>query len=231
MAQRIEAGQASTLEGYVRIATALGLTPRFTLQPERAPAPGRAVDPVHSAMGEIEAAQFRNHRFDVRLDEPYQHYQFAGRADVIAHAPARRALLHIENRTRFPDIQGFAGALNAKRAYLAEDIAARFGVRGFTSVAHVVVALWSSEVLHSIRPPNRELQCPCPGSCRTHSARWWMGDPPSSGTSTSLVVFDPLPGERRSRRRWIGLEDALTAAPRYRDYAAALDALRTAGRA
>ena len=43
------------------------------------------------------------------------------------------------------------------------------------------------------------------------------------------MVFDPLPGVRRTRRRWIGLDDAARADPRYRGYAEALDALRAAG--
>jgi hypothetical protein len=55
-------------------------------------------------MGEAQTAHLRKLGFEVGLDEPSQHYQFAGRADVIAWSVERAALLHIENRTRFPDI-------------------------------------------------------------------------------------------------------------------------------
>jgi transcriptional regulator with XRE-family HTH domain len=234
MVHGVEAGEPASIEGYSRLAAALGLNPRFTLVPDRAIAAARAVDPVHSAMGEIQAEQFRTHVRTVRLDEPYQHYQFSGRGDLIAFDGPRRALLHIENRTRFPDIQAFAGSFNAKRAYLADDIARRLGLaageRALASVTHVVVALWTAEVLHVLRLRQATFRAVAPDPIDGFEA-WWHGTPPASGVSASCVVFDPLPGERSSRRRWIGLEDAQRAVPRYRDYAAALEALRQAGRA
>ncbi|MBA2255354.1 MAG: hypothetical protein H0W07_09595 [Chloroflexi bacterium] len=74
-------------------------------------------------MGELEARHLREAGFAIAVDEPYQHYQFAGRADLLAWDVEQRALLHCENRTLFPDMQGTAGAWNAKRAYLARVIA------------------------------------------------------------------------------------------------------------
>src|SRR3972149_745963 len=35
---------------------------------------------------------------------PYQHYQCAGRAGLLAWERERRSLLHVENRTRFPNL-------------------------------------------------------------------------------------------------------------------------------
>lgn len=234
MAHGVEAGEPASLEGYARLAAALGLNPRFTSLPDRAVSAGRAVEPVHSAMGEIEAERLGIHCDAVRLDEPYQHYQFSGRGDLVAIDAARRALLHIENRTRFPDVQAFAGSFNAKRAYLADDVARRLGLaageRDLASVTHVVVALWSAEVLHVLRLRKATFRAVAPDPIE-HFEAWWNGTPPRSGVTASLVVFDPLPGDRRSRRRWIGLEEAQRAEPRYRDYAAALEALRRAGRA
>ena len=234
MVHGVEAGEPASLEGYWRIAAALGLHPRFALSPDRAAAAGRAVEPVHAAMGEIEAEHFGGHPFEVRLDEPYQHYQFAGRADLIAYDRRRRALLHVENRTRFPDVQGFAGSFNAKRAYLVDDIARRLGVaagaRGLASVSHVVVALWSSEVLHALRLREATFRAIAPGPTDSFAA-WWAGEPPASRESTTFVILDPVAGRRATRRRWIGLDEVRRAAPRYRDYAAALEALRAAGRA
>ena len=54
-------------------------------------------------MGEYEASHLRALGFKVGIDEPYQHYQFAGRADLVAWDVDARAFLHIENGTRFPD--------------------------------------------------------------------------------------------------------------------------------
>lgn len=51
-------------------------------------------------------AHLRRSGFEVAIAEPHQHYQFAGRADRLGWDLDRRALIHIENRTRFPDMQG-----------------------------------------------------------------------------------------------------------------------------
>ena len=150
--QAIESGQAGSVESTVRLAEALSLRVDITIaDPRRKPAAAREVDVVHAAMGEVEAAHFRRLGFQVGLDEPYQHYQFAGRADVVIWDVERRALLHIENRTRFPDFQETAGSFNAKRAYLGAAFANRLALGRWESETHVVVALWSAEVLHALR--------------------------------------------------------------------------------
>lgn len=100
--QRVETGRPAALETYARIATALGLRPEFTLvdprHRDRRDRPLREEDPVHAAMGEVEARHLRGLGFDLSLDEPFQHYQFAGRGDLVAWSVERRALLHLENR-------------------------------------------------------------------------------------------------------------------------------------
>jgi transcriptional regulator with XRE-family HTH domain len=229
-AQAIEAGQAVSLDALTRVSVALGLEPQLMARP-----PGRAVlardgDPVHAAMGEVEAEWLRRPNRQVRLDEPYQHYQFAGRGDVVVIDAVSRALLHIENRTRFPDIQQFAGSWNAKRSYLAGDLAQREQIRGgWTSVDHVIVALWSSEVLHTLRLRRRSFEALAPDAADGWSG-WWNATPIPSGARAALVLFDPLPGLRRSRRRWVGFDSLDGLEPRYRGYADALAALRVAGR-
>lgn len=90
---------------YARLASALGLRFEATMLDPRRPAAGRGGDTVHAAMGELEAARLGARGFRVAIDEPYQHYQFAGRADVVAWDTDARALLHLENRTRFPNLQ------------------------------------------------------------------------------------------------------------------------------
>ena len=84
-------------------------------------------------MSELEAGHLRRLAFPVGVDEPYQHFQFAGRADVAAWDIGRRALLHLENRTRNPDFQEAAGSYNGKRAYLAASIGGRVGVNRWAS--------------------------------------------------------------------------------------------------
>ena len=54
----------------------------------------------------------------------------AGRADLLGWDVASRSLLHVENRTRFPNIQDAMGSYNAKRQYLPGVIADRLGLRG-----------------------------------------------------------------------------------------------------
>ncbi len=80
-------------------------------------------------MGEFEAIRLRHFGRAVSLDEPYQHFQFAGRADLVAWDLDARALLHLENRTRFPNFQDMAGTFNSKRAYLGGVLADRVGIR------------------------------------------------------------------------------------------------------
>ena len=167
-------------------------------------------------MGELEAAHLRRLGFAVGMDEPYQHYQFAGRADVIAWDLGRQALLHIENRTRFPDFQEMAGAFNAKRAYLGRVLAERLGVGRWCSETHAIVALWSSEVVHALRLRTDSFRTLCPDP-PTSLESWWAGEPPTIGKRSCLVALDPLAPARK--RLWIGLENALANLPRHRGYA------------
>ena len=240
----VEAGNPASLETYARLATALGLRFDLSLADPRRRAPvARDVDAVHASMGEAQAKHLRTLGFHVDLDAPYQHYQFAGRADVVAWDLDRRSLLHLENRTRFPNLQETFGSYNSKRAYLGAELAARIGIGGgWRSETHVIVGLWSGEVLHSIRMRTSSFASVCPDPSDAFAA-WWAGRPPGHGRISTVVVFDPRSDEparhrgsgeqarRRSRRRrFIGLSDALRSDPRYRDYADAARALQRAPR-
>jgi transcriptional regulator with XRE-family HTH domain len=207
--QRLEGGDRVSLETYVRVATALELRPELAALDarKRSSRASTAEDPVHAAMGEVEARRLRGHGSAVSIDEPYQHYQFAGRADVIAWELEKRALLHIENRTRFPNIQDALGSYNAKRAYLPAVLAGRLGIErtGWDTVTHAMVVLWSAEALHSIRLHVDTFRSICPDP-PTDFEGWWMGKAPASGrVSSSLIVFDPSrssAGVRGAREDW-----------------------------
>lgn len=173
-------------------------------------------------MGELEAAHLRRLGYTVAIDEPYQHYQFAGRADLLAWDPERRALLHLENRTRFPNIGEAAGSWNAKRAYLAPILAERLGISRWASVTHAMVALWSAEILHILRLRTETFRALCPDRLDAFTD-WWAGTPPRAGTATTLVVLDPFPSARA--RPFVGLEDDLLVRPRVRGYAEAVERL------
>lgn len=178
-------------------------------------------------MGELEAGHFRSHGFSVAIDEPYQHYQFAGRADLVAWDLERRALLHIENRTRFPDIQGALGSYAAKRSYLANVLAERLGIGGghWHTVTHVIVALWSAEVLHVLRLRTESFRVACPDPA-TDFHGWWAGNPAaSSGVTSSLLLFDPS-SNVPDARRFATLDDLARLQPRYRGYTDAVTRLK-----
>ena len=227
----IEAGRMGSLETYTRLADALRLRAEFELANpgRREPLNRRAADPVHATMGEAEAAHFRALGFRVGLDEPFQHYQFAGRGDVAVCSVERRALLHIENRTRFPDLQDAFGSFNAKFSYLGAELAERAGVGRWRSETHVIAALWSGEVLHSIRTHRASFASVCPDPVDAFEV-WWRGEPPEIGRRSILVVFDPAEVQRCDRRRWLAIDDLAGARPRYRDYADAVDLLGLGGR-
>jgi transcriptional regulator with XRE-family HTH domain len=216
----LERGEPASLELVVRVLNALGLRLDVDLVDPRKRvhiATGRAEDPVHAAMGELEVRHLSMYAFRTGVDEPYQHFQFHGRADVVAVAADQEALLHIENRTRFPNLQEMAGAYNAKKAYLAADLAARYGVRRFKSETHVIVAAWTAEVLHSLRRHPDTFRSLGPNDVAAFQ-KWWDGNAPLEGTSSTLVVLDPLATIRQ--RPWIDLETALSnARPRYQGYA------------
>jgi hypothetical protein len=218
MVYRVEAGEPASTDLATSVAAAIGHRVELQLvDPRRRDRrPNLNGDAVHSAMGEYEARHLRSLGFSVGIDEPYQHFQFAGRADVLSWSLEAQALLHIENRTRFPDFQEMAGAYNAKRAYLASAVGERLGIGRWRTETHVIAALWSSEVLHSIRLRAESFRSLCPDSEQRFRA-WWDGVPPEAGRSSSLIVVDPLASKRQ--RSFIGLDDVLAGArPRYRGY-------------
>jgi DNA-binding XRE family transcriptional regulator len=224
MIHAIEAGEPSSMSAVARIADAFGLTVDISFKDRlnRGARPFGQQDLVHGHLGEFEAAHLRPFGLHLSLDEPYQHYQFAGRADVLAWNVDDRALLHIENGTRFPNFQETAGAFNSKRAYLGAVMAERCGIRAWRSETHAIVALWSGEVLHAIRRSSESFASICPDDVSTFGA-WWSGAQPASGKWSTLVVLDPMASGKQ--RVFVGLADALAARPRYRDYAEAAQAI------
>jgi transcriptional regulator with XRE-family HTH domain len=225
----IEHGRPATLETYAAIALALGLEPRLDLVDPRKRAPSaRAEDPVHAAMGEIIAARLARHGFTVAIDEPYQHFQFAGRADVLAWNLASGSLLHVENRTRFPNVQDAIGSYNAKRQFLPGVIADRIGLRGgFASVTNVLAGLWSSEVIHVARIRAATFAAICPDD-RMPFDMWWQGATPPPGRPTSsFILVDPIDSGAGRRSPFADVVQGVRA--RHRGYADAVQALRREG--
>jgi len=224
----VEHGRPAGLAAYAAIAGALGLEPAFDLIDRRRRANVvRHEDPVHAAMGESIAGRLRSFGLEIAVDDPFQHYQFAGRADLLAWSIQRRALLHIENRTRFPNIQEAFGSYNVKRRYLPAITAERLGIRGgWDIVTNVVAALWSSEVLRDLRLHPTSFRAVCPDPIDAFAA-WWSGGLPNAGTVTSaLVLFDPILRGRSDRRCFVGLDQVDTTRGRYGGYADALEAIR-----
>lgn len=223
----IERGEPASIEAYLRLASALRMRLDARLiDPRRRADLSVGGDPVHSAMGEVEATHLRARGLEVAIDEPYQHFQFAGRADLLAWDRERRALLHLENRTRLPDIQAAAGSFNAKRAYLPEAFGARVGIGRWVTVTHVMAMLWSAEILHVLRLRRQTFRALCPDGSASFAA-WWGGSEMPSGARSALVLFDP--GASSRQRRWVGVEALDGLRPRHRGYADAVDTLRRAG--
>lgn len=226
----VEDGRPATLESYARLAHPLGLRPELELLgPERRRHAERLADAVHAAMGDLEASRIAATGAVVRLDEPYQRFRFAGRADLLAWRLDDRALLHIENRTRFPDLQDAFGSFNAKRVYLPDVLAERLGVRTWRSVTHVMAVLWSAEVLHLVRRRAASFRAVCPDPSDAFAA-WWSGSTaPVGGTPSTLVLLDPA--ARGRQQVWLDLDQALASArPRHRGYADAAAAVESLAR-
>src|SRR3972149_4656225 len=64
---------------------------------------------------------------------------------------------------------------------------------GWRSETHVIAALWSSEVLHSLRLRTASFEAVCPDPPNAFAA-WWSGEPPAQSRASCLVVLDPDPG-------------------------------------
>jgi transcriptional regulator with XRE-family HTH domain len=227
---RVERGEPASLDALVRLAAALGLRLELELEDPRArDRPVRAQDPVHAAMVEALAARYAAQGRVVTVDEPFQHYQFAGRADLAVVDPAGPDLVHHEVKTAVPNVGELAGAWNVKRQYLARVLADRHGLRvGFRSVTHVLTIAWTAECLHVVRLRESTFRALGPDSTEPFD-RWWKGTSPGPGVTSAVVLLDPV--ERPRAPAWAGLEGARTVRSRHAGYAALLDALRRAGRA
>jgi len=227
----VERGEPTTFETYVRLGAALGL--RVDLAFEDPRAKGRQVrsqDPVHAAIVEQLAARYAAQARLVAVDEPFQHYQFAGRADLAVVDPAGPDLLHHEVKTAIPNLGELAGAWNVKRQYLARALAERHASRGgFRSVTHVLTIAWTADCLHVVRLRRATLRALGPDSAAAFAAWWDGGRPRAPGVTATVVLLDPV--DRPRAPIWVGLEEARTARTRHKGYAALLDALGRAGRA
>ena len=96
----------------------------------------------------------------------------------------------------------------------------------WASETHVIVGLWSAEVLHALRLRQASFRALCPDDAAGF-ATWWAGDLDRLGGSTSsLIVLDP--GAAGRQRPFVSLEEALRVRPRYRGYAEAVTELARA---
>ena len=115
-----------------RVFTALGVPLDMTGDPTPpgAAAPGRGQDLVHSAMGELEAPAAPA-RSGSRLPSTSPTSTTSSLAVRTWSRGTRQpsALLHIENRTQFPNVQEALGGFGSKRAYLGGVLAARLWAR------------------------------------------------------------------------------------------------------
>jgi transcriptional regulator with XRE-family HTH domain len=222
----IEAGVRGSLEMYVRLTRALGHGLDVAMMDPGRRGPSRGdIDIVHAAMGELEVAELMPHGVRVAADEPWQHFHFAGRADVAAWVLEQSALLHLENRTQLPDVQDATGRFNTKRRYLGEALWRGLGFDGRPrSETHVMVALWSSEILRVLRqrPATFRSTFPDPPDAFFD---WLSGRIPTHGRTTSFVLLDPFATGRQ--RQFLELDAAIDSArSRVHGYAEAAELLR-----
>jgi transcriptional regulator with XRE-family HTH domain len=227
----VERGEPTTMETYARLGVALGLRLEAALDDPRSRVrPGRAEDPVHAAIVEMLVARYAAQGRHVAADEPFQHFQFAGRADVTAVDPTGPDLLHHEVKTAIVNVGELAGAWNVKRRYLAATLAERHGARGgFRSVTHVLTIAWTADCLHVLRLRGATIQALGPDAPDAF-ARWWDGaQPQAAGIASTVVIFDPIVRPRAPA--WAPLDDLGALRPRHRRYADLLRDLRDAGRA
>ncbi|MFN8518830.1 MAG: helix-turn-helix transcriptional regulator [Chloroflexota bacterium] len=228
MVQRVEAGERASLTVYARLAQALGIGLNVQMTDAQRPTTRRQdSDLVHAAMGEIEVSELAARGYAMALDEPWQHYHFAGRADVVAWDLERQALLHIENKGQLPDVQDGIGRFKATQAYLGGVMWERRGLSGRPrSETHVLAVLWSAEVLRVMRRQPSTFRATWPDPMTAFEG-WLRGEPPAPGAHATLVLLDPFASGRQ--RRMVGIDEALgDVRPRVAGYAEAAARLRRA---
>jgi transcriptional regulator with XRE-family HTH domain len=227
----VERGEPTTIETYARLGSALGLPLEANLEdPRTGTYTRRAEDPVHAAIVETLAARYAGQGRIVAADEPFHHYQFAGRADVTAVDPAGPDLIHHEVKTAIPNVGELAGAWNVKRQYLVGSVAQRHGFRGgFRTVTHVLTVALTAECLHILRLREATIRSLGPDAPDAF-ADWWDGTrPEAAGVTSTVVVLDPI--SRPRAPTWAPIDDLGEVRPRHRDYAGLLRELRDTGRA
>jgi len=231
MVYRVERGEPASMETLARLAAGLGLRLELTFEDPRAKGrPTRSQDAVHAAIVEMLAARYAARSVLVAADEPFQHYQCAGRADLAVVDPSGPDLLHHEVKTAIPNVGELAGAWNVKRQYLARVLEERHGfVRGFRSVTHVLTVAWTAESLHVVRLREATFRALGPDTTDAFEAWWSGGRPRAPGVTATIILLDPV--ERPRARAWVGFEAARTVRPRHPGYAALLEALRADGKA
>lgn len=227
----VERGGQSTLETYARLGAALGLRLEASFADRRVSGRPRGdEDPVHSAIVEMLASRYSAQGRQVTADEPFQHYQFAGRADLAVIDLTGPDLLHHEVKTAIPNVGELAGAWNVKRQYLARALADRRAApHGFRTVTHVLTIAWTADCLHAVRLREASIRSLGPDDSGAFEA-WWRGDVPAVPRVTATVVLiDPV--ERPRASAWAPIADLPSSRPRHAGYASLLSALRAAGRA
>ncbi len=226
LVHKIDAGQPGSIDSYARLATALGLDLFDSGDQSRgSDDTHRDQDPVHAAMGEVEAKHLRRLGYVVRMDEPYQHFRFAGRADS------------------WPGTWGAAPSCISRTERASRTSRTRSAVT--TESARTSVACWPSvsgspkggaaRRMRSSRSghPRSFEACACASnrswpSVRTMSRSSPHGGQanPAAGRHTTLVILDPVDFGRRDQASFIGLADLGRAEPRYTGYAEAVATLR-----
>lgn len=237
----VEGGRRATLGMYVRLVRALDKRLVIDLGDLRGtdpviPAEGLSAivgrpqsatgrDIVHAAMGELEAARLLAHGRPLGIDVPWQHYRFGGRADVVTWDIERRALLQFENKSQLPDVQDALGRFNETQAYLGGALWERLGMAGPPLVeTHVMVALWSAEVIDVVRRNPATFRATFPASPDPFLT-WWSRGVPGRGRTTAFVLLDPFATGRE--RVFADLREVLAGVqPRLAGYAAAADLVR-----
>lgn len=206
--QNVEAGEHASLTAYARLAAALGLELSVGVTDRRRPTTLRDdSDVVHAVMGEVMATGLMARDLPVGMDEPWQHYHFAGRADVVSWEPQRRALLHVENKTQLPDVQDAIGRFRSTQRYLGQALWERLGLPDRPrSETHVMALLWSAENLRVMRRQPSTFRATWPDP-RAAFDDWLLGEPPVTGMHTTLVLLDPFAEGRQ--RRMVGIDEAL----------------------
>ena len=196
---RIERGiaEAVSVRDLGRIAKALNV--RLSLNPWwRDGDLAQLLDAGHAAIVEYVVGWLLRRGWEVLVEYSFNHFGERGSVDIVAWHPRFRALLLVEVKSRFVDVQEMLATFARKVRIVPDLVAASHGWQPL-AVGRLVVAAGSGTNRRVVDAHPAIFAATYPG--RTRDAQAWIARPEGSFGGVWFVSADVLRGNPRTTKR------------------------------